>query len=66
VVVSNAVPVPSLNGMKVNEAQVQVAQLGLQLSVQALFQREDMVILGQYPLPGSRVQPGSTIHVTAF
>jgi eukaryotic-like serine/threonine-protein kinase len=43
-----------------------VAQLGLQLSVQALFQREDMVILGQYPLPGSRVQPGSTIHVTAF
>ncbi|WP_461152691.1 Stk1 family PASTA domain-containing Ser/Thr kinase [Saccharopolyspora tripterygii] len=66
VVVSNAVPVPSLNGMKVTEAQVQVAQLGLQLSVQALFQREDMVILGQYPLPGSRVQPGSAIHVTAF
>ncbi|TWF94137.1 Stk1 family PASTA domain-containing Ser/Thr kinase [Saccharopolyspora dendranthemae] len=66
VVVSNAVPVPSLNGMKVTEAQVQVAQLGLQLSVQALFQRDDMVILGQYPLPGSRVQPGSAIHVTAF
>ncbi|MBQ0923196.1 Stk1 family PASTA domain-containing Ser/Thr kinase [Saccharopolyspora endophytica] len=66
VVVSNAVPVPSLNGMKVTEAQVQVAQLGLQLSVQALFQREDMMILGQYPLPGSRVQPGSAIHVTAF
>ncbi|WP_406692200.1 Stk1 family PASTA domain-containing Ser/Thr kinase [Saccharopolyspora sp. ID03-671] len=66
VVVSNAVPVPSLNGMKVTEAQAQVAQLGLQLSVQALFQRQDMVILGQYPLPGSRVQPGSAIHVTAF
>ncbi|RRO14877.1 Stk1 family PASTA domain-containing Ser/Thr kinase [Saccharopolyspora rhizosphaerae] len=66
VVVSNAVPVPSLNGMKVTEAQQQVAQLGLQLNVQALFQRQDMVILGQYPLPGSRVEPGSALHVTAF
>ncbi|WP_223839362.1 Stk1 family PASTA domain-containing Ser/Thr kinase [Saccharopolyspora pogona] len=66
VVLSNAVQVPSLNGVQVDEAKQQVAALGLQLSVQAFFERPNMVILGQYPLPGSRVEPGTTIHATAF
>lgn len=66
VVTSNAVPVPDLNGMQVTQAQQQVAALGLTLDVKALFQREGMVIFGQYPTAGSRVEPGSAIHVTAF
>ncbi|MEV0058144.1 Stk1 family PASTA domain-containing Ser/Thr kinase [Saccharopolyspora shandongensis] len=66
VVLSNAVEVPSLNGVRVDEAKQQVAALGLQLDVQAFFERDGMVILGQLPLPGSKVEPGSTIHATAF
>ncbi|MER5388850.1 Stk1 family PASTA domain-containing Ser/Thr kinase [Saccharopolyspora sp. NPDC002686] len=63
---SNAVTVPSLNGVSVEEAQQQVAALGLRLNVNAIFHRENMVIFGQYPLPGSKVEPGSEIHVTAL
>ncbi|MFC7344083.1 Stk1 family PASTA domain-containing Ser/Thr kinase [Saccharopolyspora griseoalba] len=66
VVTSNAVPVPNLSGMQVAQAQQQVASIGLTLDVKSLFQREGMVIFGQYPTPGSRVQPGSALHVTAF
>ncbi|GAA2340183.1 Stk1 family PASTA domain-containing Ser/Thr kinase [Saccharopolyspora halophila] len=66
VVTSNAVPVPSLNGVPVSQAEQQVAQLGLKLDVKSLFQRDGMVIFGQYPTTGSRVKPGSAIHVTAF
>ncbi|MGW1678976.1 Stk1 family PASTA domain-containing Ser/Thr kinase [Saccharopolyspora sp. NPDC002376] len=63
---SNAVTVPSLNGVSVEEAQQQVAALGLTLNVNAIFHRENMIIFGQYPLPGSKVEPGSEIHVTAL
>ncbi|MER7014331.1 Stk1 family PASTA domain-containing Ser/Thr kinase [Saccharopolyspora sp. NPDC000359] len=66
VLVSNAVTVPSLNGVSVEEAQQQVAALGLRLNVNSFFHRDNMTIWGQLPLPGSRVEPGSEIHVTAF
>jgi serine/threonine-protein kinase len=66
VVLSNAVEVPSLNGVQVEVAQQQAAALGLTLDIRALFQRPNMTIWGQLPLPGSRVEPGSTIYVTAF
>ncbi|MER6989790.1 Stk1 family PASTA domain-containing Ser/Thr kinase [Saccharopolyspora hirsuta] len=66
VLVSNAVTVPSFTGGTVEDAQRQAQELGLQLEVSALFHREGMTILTQYPFGGARVQPGSTIHVTAF
>ncbi|GGI97423.1 serine/threonine protein kinase [Saccharopolyspora subtropica] len=66
VVLSNAVQVPDLTGVSVEQARQQLAALGLTLNVNAFFQRPNMVIFGQYPLAGSQVEPGSTIHVTAF
>ncbi|MCI2421901.1 Stk1 family PASTA domain-containing Ser/Thr kinase [Saccharopolyspora sp. K220] len=67
VVLSNAVTVPNLSGVRVDEAQQQVSAMGLTLSVQAIFQRPNMQILTNvYPLPGSRVAPGTTIYVSAF
>ncbi|MDA3649270.1 Stk1 family PASTA domain-containing Ser/Thr kinase [Saccharopolyspora indica] len=66
VLLSNAVTVPSLTGGTVEEAQQKVQELGLTLNVSAIFQREGMRILTQYPFADSRVEPGSEIHVTAF
>ena len=66
VVVSNAVTVPNFTGQQVDQAQQLAAQLGLNLDVRSPWQRPRAVVLGQLPLPGSKVEPGSTIHVTAF
>ncbi|GAA4614134.1 Stk1 family PASTA domain-containing Ser/Thr kinase [Saccharopolyspora hordei] len=66
VLLSNAVTVPNLSGVTVEQAQQQAAALGLRLNVNAIFHRQNMVVFGQYPLPGSKVRPGSEIHATAF
>ena len=66
VVLSNSVVVPQLSGLRVVQAQQQAAALGLNLSVQSFWQRPDSLIFGQFPPPGTRVSPGSTVHVTAF
>jgi eukaryotic-like serine/threonine-protein kinase len=66
VVLSNAVTVPNLNGMRVLEAQQQAGALGLTLDVRSFFDRPNSLVFGQWPIPGSRVQPGSAVHVTAF
>ncbi|GAA2799812.1 Stk1 family PASTA domain-containing Ser/Thr kinase [Saccharopolyspora taberi] len=66
VVVSNAVTVPDFGRYSVQQAKEEAARLGLQLQVTQLFPREDAVIFGQYPFPGSKVQPGSSIQVTAI
>jgi len=66
VVTSNAVTVPDLNGMPVTQAQQQLASMGLQLQVQSFFQRPNAIILGQLPLAGSKVQPGSVVRATAL
>lgn len=66
IVLSNAVTVPSFNGMSVAEAQQTAASEGLSLSVKSLLQRPNAVVLGQFPFQGTRVQPGSVITVTAF
>ncbi|WP_338595293.1 Stk1 family PASTA domain-containing Ser/Thr kinase [Saccharopolyspora sp. SCSIO 74807] len=66
VVVSNAVTVPDLNGTQAEQAQQQLASMGLQLQVQSFFQRPNALILGQFPLAGSKVEPGSTVRATAL
>ncbi|GAB3281275.1 Stk1 family PASTA domain-containing Ser/Thr kinase [Parasphingorhabdus pacifica] len=66
VVVSNAVTVPDLNGVRLVEAERQIAELGLKLKVRSLFNRENGLVLGQFPLAGSKVEPGSTVHVNAI
>ncbi|WP_433872018.1 Stk1 family PASTA domain-containing Ser/Thr kinase [Saccharopolyspora sp. CA-218241] len=66
VVLSNAVAVPDLNGTTVEQAQQVMAERGLVLDVNALWNRPNMRIFGQLPTPGSRVEPGSTVRVTAF
>ncbi|MBE9373128.1 Stk1 family PASTA domain-containing Ser/Thr kinase [Saccharopolyspora sp. HNM0983] len=66
VVLSDAVAVPNLNGASVEDAQRAMAERGLQLEVQSLFERPNMRIFGQLPLPGSNVEPGSAVRVTAF
>ncbi|MGP4017249.1 Stk1 family PASTA domain-containing Ser/Thr kinase [Saccharopolyspora sp. 5N708] len=67
VVLSNAITVPNLGGLQVDEAQQQVTAMGLTLSVQSIFQRPNMTILSNlYPLSGSRVAPGTTIYASAL
>ncbi|MHA6799025.1 Stk1 family PASTA domain-containing Ser/Thr kinase [Bounagaea algeriensis] len=66
VVVSNAVSVPNFNGKSVQEAQQMAADAGLQLKVRSLFDRQGGLVLGQLPMAGQRVEPGSTVSVNAF
>ncbi|WP_461144395.1 Stk1 family PASTA domain-containing Ser/Thr kinase [Salinifilum aidingensis] len=66
VVVSNAVSVPNFNGKSVQQAQQMAAEAGLQLKVRSLFDREGGLVLGQLPMAGQRVEPGSTVSVNAF
>jgi serine/threonine-protein kinase len=66
VVLSNAVAVPQFTGMRVQEAQQAAAAAGVNLDVQSFFQRPNSLVIGQFPLSGSKVQPGSVVHVTAF
>ncbi len=66
VVLSNAVTVPDLNGKGTQEAQQELAALGLQIEVHSFFERPDALIIGQLPLPGSKVEPGSAVGVTAL
>ncbi|MEU6127873.1 Stk1 family PASTA domain-containing Ser/Thr kinase [Saccharopolyspora sp. NPDC047091] len=66
VVLSNAVTVPDLNGKRTQDAQQELAALGLTLEVHSFFERPDSMILGQLPLAGSKVEPGSTVGVTAL
>ncbi|MFR9729202.1 Stk1 family PASTA domain-containing Ser/Thr kinase [Saccharopolyspora sp. MS10] len=66
VVLSNAVTVPDLNGKSAREAEQELAALGLELEVHSFFQRPDALILGQLPLAGSKVEPGSKVGVTAL
>lgn len=66
VVVSNAVSVPQLNGTRLQEAEQQADALGLRLQVRSFWERPNSLIFGQFPLPGTKVEPGSVLHVTAL
>lgn len=66
VVLSNAVVVPEFTGSSVADAQRSAAAAGLNLSVQSFWNRPNAMIFGQFPPAGTKVQQGTTVHVTAF
>ncbi len=66
VVVSNAVTVPEFLGSTVDAARQQAAALGLPLDVRQFVPRSTSQVFAQFPLAGSKVQPGTTVHLTAF
>ncbi|MDR7303106.1 Stk1 family PASTA domain-containing Ser/Thr kinase [Haloactinomyces albus] len=66
VVLSNAVTVPDLTGMRVRQAQQKASDLGVQLEVKSFLNRQNGRVLGQFPLAGTKVEPGSSITVTAL
>ena len=66
VVVSNAVTVPSFQGASAQQSQQAAAQMGIQLDVQSLFNRPGAIVVGQSPQAGSKVQPGTVVHLTAL
>ena len=63
---SNAVLVPDLTGGTVRQAEQRLADLGLSLSVSALFGSADATVWDQNPGAGGRVQPAGTVSVSAF
>jgi len=63
---SNSVPVPDLTDGTVRQAAQELATLGLQLSVTAVFGGDDASVWNQSPGAGGRIEPGGTVSVTAF
>src|SRR5690606_12215869 len=66
VVLSTAIKVPDFTGHSVQEAKQQAEQLGLRLELRSLFGDPRSPVLGQFPLAGRRVQPGSVVYVTSL
>ncbi|MDQ2737318.1 MAG: PASTA domain-containing protein, partial [Actinomycetota bacterium] len=64
--ISNAVVVPDLGQDNVGQARQQLAELGLVTDVSAMFGSAGAAVIDQSPGSGSRVQPGSTVTITAF
>ena len=63
---SDAVTVPDVTRGDVGAARSQLDTLGLVLSVSAMFGSSGASVIDQVPGAGSRVQPGSTVIVSAF
>ena len=66
VTLSTAVTVPDVTQGDLGSAKTQLDGLGLQVEVTALFGRSGAAVTGQMPGAGARVQPGSTIYLSAF
>ncbi|RCW44039.1 serine/threonine-protein kinase [Halopolyspora algeriensis] len=66
VVLSNAVTVPNFMGMRARQAQEKAAGLGLELEVKSFLNRSNGRVLGQLPLAGNKVEPGSTVTITTL
>lgn len=66
VVLSNAVKVPNMLGMSVQDAQQKLTELGLTAKVQSLFNNPDSTVLTHVPFAGSRVKPGSEVTLSAL
>ena len=64
--VSNAVKLPFLVGQSVGDARAKLSALGLSAQVQQLTPSESSVVIGQNPGAGTKVQPGTTINLTAL
>ena len=63
---SDAVVVPDVTQGDVGTARAQLADLGLNIEVIALFGRNGASVLTQSPSAGHRVEPGGTVRVSAF
>ncbi|MEU2254510.1 Stk1 family PASTA domain-containing Ser/Thr kinase [Nocardia xishanensis] len=65
-IVSNAVKLPFLVGQSVGEAKQKLEGLGLRVQVQQLTPSDGSVVIGQSPGAAAKVQPGSTVTLTAL
>ncbi|MEV0250606.1 Stk1 family PASTA domain-containing Ser/Thr kinase [Nocardia sp. NPDC050712] len=65
-IVSDAVKIPFLVGSSVGDARQKLVALGFKVQVQSLTDSDSSVVIGQAPGAGSRVEPGSTITLTAL
>ncbi|MEV0342290.1 Stk1 family PASTA domain-containing Ser/Thr kinase [Nocardia sp. NPDC050713] len=65
-IVSNAVKLPLLVGDSVGEARQKLEGLGLRVQVQQLTPSDNSVVIGQSPGASAKVQPGSTVTLTAL
>ena len=63
---SDAVVVPDVTQGDVGVARQQLSDLGLQVAVSAMFGSSGASVMSQNPGGGTRVEPGSTVLVTAF
>lgn len=66
VVVSNAVSVPSVQGMSGQQAQQTLQAAGLQAQVQSFGDPNGGQTFNESPGAGTLVQPGSTVSITVF
>jgi eukaryotic-like serine/threonine-protein kinase len=66
VVVSNAVSVPSVQGMSGQQAQQTLQAAGLQVQVQSFGDPNGGQTFNESPAAGTIVQPGSTVMITVF
>lgn len=64
--VSTAVKVPSMIGRTVGSARDELVGLGLDVEVRQVAQSDRSLVFTQSPGSGTRVQPGSTITLTAL
>ncbi|WP_228539793.1 Stk1 family PASTA domain-containing Ser/Thr kinase [Nocardia sp. XZ_19_385] len=65
-IVSDAVKIPFVVGSSVGEARQKMVALGFKVQVQSLTDSDSSVVIGQAPGAGSRVEPGTTITLTAL
>jgi serine/threonine-protein kinase len=60
---SNAVRVPDLSDLRVQDAERQLQDLGLRIDVTSFFGGDDGRVWSQSPTAGNRIQPGGTVAV---
>ncbi|MFC9895494.1 Stk1 family PASTA domain-containing Ser/Thr kinase [Nocardia sp. NPDC127579] len=65
-IVSDAVKVPWVMGSSVGEARKKLVELGFKVRVQSITNSDSSVVVGQAPAATTRVQPGSTVTLTAL
>ncbi|MGW0175775.1 Stk1 family PASTA domain-containing Ser/Thr kinase [Rhodococcus sp. NPDC003322] len=64
--VSTAVKVPSMIGRSVGSARDELVGLGLEVQVRQVSESDRSLVISQNPGSGTRVEPGSTVTLTAL
>jgi serine/threonine-protein kinase len=65
-IASNAVTVPPVTGLAVQQAEQALTDLGLDYQVYSLFGDAGSTVTSQYPHAGTRVEPGSLVELSAW